>query len=212
MKPWKLILTILMSFAFLLPAPTDAQQVSDTLQITVTGTLTEVVLLGEYVTPPQAGDSILLVATAYDEDGTEMNAMFSFFTEDSTTIRLEARTNPNESLAIAVKKGTVKLWVVAEPITEIIVASFRPPDSLNFTGFDTIPVGGTLQYCAWAVRAGRLVVESPGPPTCPIVFLPEQPGELLKVFAINRQVGRGAFNAMGRGMRVYRGEGEEEVR
>lgn len=199
---------ILMWFLFLSPGPTEAQ-VSDTLQITVVGTLTEVVLSGEYVTPPQAGDSILLVATAFDEDGTEMPAMFSFFSEDSTVIRLEERTwtQPNEALAVAVRKGTVRLWVVAEPIEEMVRASFRNGE-LNFTGFDTIPVGGEIQYCAWLVRAGYLVVESPGPPACPTVFTPEPPRGLLNVFAINRQVGEGAFNAMVRGMRALNRQGQ----
>lgn len=188
--------------------PVCSQSVADTIQITITGTLTDVAITGEYVTPFRVGDSVIFTAQAVDEDGDPINAMFTFFTEDSTALRLEAMPD-GSALGIALRKATVRVWVVAEPITQIQIASFRPPDSLNWTGYDTIPIGSTLQYCAWATRNGSLVAESPGPPACPVVFLPDEPGPgtFYAMFKVDRRVGRTAFNTLARGMRVYRGEG-----
>jgi len=159
-----------------LSPPEGEGQVADTITIVIEGSLTSITLTAQYVTPFQVGDTVIFHAEVYDEDGDPINAVITFLTEDSTALRLEALDtsglpgNANEVRGIALKKATVRVWAVAEPVTEMALASFRPPDSLNWTGFDTIPPVSSLQYCAYLIRDSTLVVQSAPPPTCPQVF------------------------------------------
>jgi hypothetical protein len=210
MKRWTwLVLAALTPFT----VPLSAQQivVGDTIEITIQGNVDQVVLTAEYVTPPRVGDTIFFRALVTDEDGDPINALIRFGVEDPTVIRLEAISDStlasNEGLArgIALRKATTRVWVGANPVSEMRLASFRPPDSLNWAGFDTLylkwlesPGDSTwsesgerwvydyilgpsdpLQYCAYLTRGETLVAEDPGPPACPTVFYPDPTGPYL---------------------------------
>ena len=171
--------------------PLDAQEVGDTIEITIQGNVDQVVLVAEFVTPPRVGDTIIFRATVTDEDGDPINAFVRFGVEDPTVLRLEtisdSTTAVNVGLArgIALKKATTRVWVGANPVTEMRLASFRPPDSLNWglsnggIPNDTINAGEALQYCAYLTRGEVLVAQSPEPPACPTVFYPEPTGPYL---------------------------------
>ena len=168
-------------------------QVTDTISITIVGNVTSVTISGEYVTPFRVGDSVVFRANVVDEDGDPLAALLTYFTEDSTALRLEELPD-GEALGIALKKATVRVWVVAEPITEMRLASFRD-GRLSWTRYDTINVGDSIQYCAYATRGGTvLVAESPGPPTCPMVF--EGPTLPAWLPLVDRTMDRRAFDAL----------------
>lgn len=185
---------------------TDAQEITDTITIEITGTLTGVVLTAEYLTPLQVGDTAILRAVVHDEDGDPISALVTFYTEDATALALEAITDPetptNEGLArgIALRKATVRVWVMVEPVSHMYLASFRG-GVLRWTGHDTIPVGGELQYCAYLVRGGYLVAESPGPPTCPMVFQPAPlPEPYTFLSRVDRRLDRQVLNRLARAL------------
>lgn len=203
-----------LALAALLPAggQVQAQQViGDTIEITIEGNVDRVVLTAEYVSPARVGDTLIFRATVTDEEGDPINAFIRFGVGDNSVIRMEAITDStvavNVGLArgIALRKATTTIWVGVNPISELRLASFRPPDSLNWAGFDTLylkwlesPGDSTwsesgerwvydyilgpsdpLQYCAYLTRGETLVAEDPGPPACPTVFYPDPTGPYL---------------------------------
>jgi hypothetical protein len=190
-QTWIFVLLFVIGAIFLsiLALPTILSgQVSDTIQITITGRITDVTLTAEYVTPFQVGDTAILKAVVLDEDSLPIAAQITFFTEDSTALRLEDIVRSDYPIgqkharAIALRKATVRVWVMVEPITEMRLASFRD-GVLNWSRNDTLhiwqytdgrpTVYESLQYCAWLTRGTELVAESPGPPLCPAgVFVP----------------------------------------
>jgi hypothetical protein len=157
--------------------PLTAQEVTDTIEVTIRGRLTDVMITSELVTPPTVGDSVIFVALAFDEEGNPMTAGIAFFWASSDPTRLQITERPDGSaLGVALRQGTVRVWVRAEMVEVMQIASFRPPDSLNWTLQDDSPVGVPLQYCAYLTRNNELVLQSQPPPTCPIVFLaPTEP-------------------------------------
>ncbi|HUT57648.1 MAG TPA: hypothetical protein VNA25_07330 [Phycisphaerae bacterium] len=190
----------------------EAQNVSDTITITIVGNVSGVILTGEYLTPFRVGDTAIFRAEVVDEDGAPINALISFFTEDATALSLEVITDPTvpanigQARGIALKKATVRVWVVAEPITEMRLATFRD-GNLNWSGFDSVAVGGSLQYCAYLTRGTVLVVEDPGPPACPTVFLPATlPAEYRALSRMaSRSVSRSERFRLARGLPVNPG-------
>jgi hypothetical protein len=177
-----------------IPSATRAQLVTDTVRVTVEGDLAAVGITSFEATF-RIGDTVQFVAEAYDSEGDPVSAVFTWASEDPAVVSID----PNTGLAVGQTKGSnVAIWVRAEAVGEIRMASFRPPDSLNWSGADTIDaIGETLQYCAYVVDpGGYLVAESPGPPTCPIVFNP-RPTEAPRVFAgISRSRPAGFFHGM----------------
>jgi len=161
--------------ALLFAMPVRAQEVTDTLVITIQGTVTEAILTAEYLTPPRVGDSIIFRAVVVDEDGDPINALIEFFTEDADALTIEAITDPttplNEGMArgIALRKATVRIWVRATPIAELVTVSFRDGE-LNWSGNDTILVGEEIAYCAYLFGTdGKVAAQSALPPRCPLV-------------------------------------------
>jgi len=215
----KLLLGILALSLFAVPG--NAQEVSDTILITITGRVTDVVLSAEYVTPFRVGDSALFLAEVTDEDGDPINALISFFSEDSTALRIEpvienggAASNVGMAVGIALRKASVRVWVMVEPIGEMRLASFRDGE-LNWSGYDTLRLyrdasGNVIeddprhliQYCAYLTRGTTLVAESPGPPTCPTVFLPDPSPSALPFVLARRSVTRAELGRLGRGLPV----------
>jgi hypothetical protein len=177
-----------------------AGQVVDTVFVPVVGTLTSVTIT-EYPASMRAGDTVQFVAVAIDEEGDSYPAVYTWASSDSTVIRIDAETG----LAVGLRKsdpGTpVAITVRAEGVVTAHLASFRPPDSLNWSGHDTLvmerdaagnPLPVTLQYCAWFIDAeGYVVAESPGFPTCPRVFphRPTEPGSMFAGVSRSRSFG-----------------------
>lgn len=221
MKSWRNAFTILAILAIWTSGTAILEgQVTDTITVTIQGKLTTAILTGEYVTPFQAGDTAIFRVELLDEAGDPIAGHVTWYSSDSTALRLEELPiNPDlpgnmaEIRGVALKKATVRVWVMAEPILEIHLASFRPHlDSLNWSGHDSIYIWrdstgavvkyDSLQYCAYATRGGYLVVESPGPPTCPVVFVPPPTQESLDWFPrIVRAVPSEEFRRLARGVR-----------
>jgi len=162
--------------------------VTDTIVIDVTGSPTTALITASYMTPVHINDSIIFRVDVQDEMGNPLDAIVTFITPDSTALQLSAPNNPQpgryEALGVALKLQQLLVWAVVDPIDEVRIASFRD-NNLNWTGFDTIPCNpdldnpgqclqpySSLQYCAYAIRGNNLVVESPGPPACPTIWLP----------------------------------------
>ena len=149
--------------------------VTDTIVIDVTGSPTTALITASYMMPVHINDSIIFRVDVQDEMENPLDAIVTFITPDSTALQLSAPNSPQpgryEALGVALKIQQLLVWAVVDPIDEVRIASFRD-NNLNWTGVDTIPVGGSLQYCAYAIRGNNLVVESPGPPACPTVWLP----------------------------------------
>lgn len=163
MRTLALIFGLLLFFSGL-----QGQIVYDTVQVTVEGDISYTTILVPDTTI-SIGDSIQFSAEAFDSEGDPVNAMFTWVSRDSTIVQINSTTG----LALALSKGNVEIIVRAERIGELFLASFRPPDSLNWTGIDSIAKGETLQYCAYLVDPyNKLLGEDPGPPTCPTVYLP----------------------------------------
>jgi hypothetical protein len=193
MRPF-LCLAGLALLAMFAAKPMAGQTVTDTVMVTVEGDLAGVGIT-TFEQTFRIGDTVQFVAEAYDSEGDPVSAVFTWASADTTAVRIDAATG----LAVGVGKGSnVAIWVRAEAVQEMRLASFRPPDSLNWTGQDTIPIGANLQYCAYLVDAvGFLVSDSPGPPICPIVFLP-RPEPFPSMFAgISRSRPEGFFSKRG---------------
>ena len=208
MKSFYVMFVSLLALLLMTGASQAEAQVTDTILITIEGNVAGVILTGEYVTPLRVGDTVIFKANVVDEEGLPINALISFFTEDSTILRLETITDPtlgvNEGMArgIALKKATVRVWAIAEPITEMRLATFRD-GVLNWSGEDSILVGESIQYCAWLTRGNRLVAESPGPPTCPSVFVADPlPAPYHALSRLDRSMDRAGFDRLARGLPV----------
>lgn len=178
----KKILLFLLTLA--MPAFASAQ-VADTVFVSVFGDLNSVTFT-TFEVNLNIGDTVQYVAQAFDSEGDPVAATYRYASSDTTVVKIDAYTG----VAVGLKKGTnIAITVMAEA-GSLFMASFRPPDSLNWTGYDTISCSEpdcsdapTLQYCAYLVNdAGFLVGESPGPPTCPIVW-PWAPNTTDPVFA-----------------------------
>jgi hypothetical protein len=162
--------------------------VSDTILVTVIGNVSEVTLTVVPMDTVPLGDTLVFHATVVDEEGDPMIALIEFFVEDPTALRLEAITDSEVPLSegsargIGLRKASTRVWVMATPITELRIASFRPPDSLNWSRRDTIihregqPF--SLQLCAYLLSGDHAVSQSSPPPRCPFVFpFVERPAE-----------------------------------
>jgi hypothetical protein len=173
------VLFIMAIFIWILISPVLLYgQVTDTITVTITGHVTEVVLTADYLPPLEVGDTLVLNAVVLDEDMDPVPAVISFFSEDTTAMRIvpiERTDYPvgvKEALGIALKKANnLRLWVMAEPVSEVRVGWFL--DGEIDWGTRYARVGETAQACAYLVDPdGYLLGESPGPPTCPVVFTP----------------------------------------
>lgn len=143
-------------------------QVADTIQVTIQGDLAEVVLTSELVTPPRIGDTIIFQAQAVDSEGDPVAVVFTWASEDSTALRIETMEN-GQARGIAIRKATVRVWVMAEPVEDMLLASFR--DGELVWGEGHLQEGETIFFCAYLVRGAELVAQSEPPPTCPSVFV-----------------------------------------
>jgi len=146
-------------------------------------------------------DTLPLVATWLDSEGDPVpGGVFTWGTDrpDLLTIWQDAALN---WFAVPTGKGTGKLFVRIEAGDVMHVAFLNPDRSLDWVGgeieaFEWVPSLGdsTLyegawvydyrlqlkpeaerqaQFCGYLVTAqNALVAESPGPPTCPMAFLP----------------------------------------
>ena len=203
------LLLLIAAFLLAIGVGQAGAQVTDTVTVTIAGTVAGVVLTAEYVTPARVGDTVIFRAVVTDEDGDPINALVRFGVEDPTILRLEAITDStvaaNEGLArgIALRKATTRVWVGANQIGEMRLASFRAGE-LNWSGFDSVAVGESLQYCAYLTRGTTLILQDPLPPTCPTVFLPE-PGPEQMPYLAAATVRRSEFRRLARGLPVNPG-------
>jgi hypothetical protein len=159
---------------FILPQCAFAQEVTDTVFFTVQGDLAEVQIVETVITLPVViGDTIPLVAEAFDSEGDPVSFVATWATSDTTALRIiQNQDGTTGAIGIVLRKGSFWVAVRAERITEIRLATFRN-GVLNWSGRDTASVGGEIQYCAYVLNGYQeLVAESPGPPACPTVFYP----------------------------------------
>lgn len=177
-----IILAVTLLGFIVLPGAVTGQTIADTVRITIVGNLTTVEIIEDYPPEVAIGDTIHFHAEAFDEEGDPVLADFTWISVDTTKMQV-FNVGDGTALGIALSKPFADVAVRAEPIMEILLASFRD-GRLNWTGHDTIftpldSLGNVidpndpsahLQYCAYAVRGRYLVTQSPGPPTCPIVF------------------------------------------
>lgn len=201
-------------------SPAGAQVVSDTIVIDILGNPTEVLLTAEYVTPARVGDSVIFRANVVDEDGDPTPALVTFVSEDSTALIFESVTpsgmadSYHEALGIALRKATVKVWVIVEPIDEVLVASFRDGVLGPWGGPDSIAVGESLPYCAYALHMGNFVAKQIADPPCPDVFQRNEPPAgpyraLSRV--VQRELPLLGFNHTVRPV-VRRADGDDQIR
>jgi len=169
-----LVAAIFLSF-LLCPNALAGQTASDTIIVEIRGNITSAVLTADIIQPFYPGDTCLLRAVVLDEDGDGVPAVISFFSEDTATLRIvpierdDYPAGQMHALGIALKKGAVRVWVMAEPIGSIQISFFRN-GALEWGRTDAI-VGEEIQACAYLIDAdGYLLGESPGAPVCPIVF------------------------------------------
>lgn len=193
---WVLVflLSAILGALLALPSAIKGQEITDTVTLTIQGALTDVAIVRDFVETPAVGDTVVFTAEAFDSEGDPIAADFTWISGDTTALQLIQQPD-GTAIGIALRKATVWVAVRAEPITEVLLASFRDGE-LNWSGYDTIPLGHDLQYCAYAVRDTWLVAESPGPPTCPIVFTPEPVAtgyRLAEMFKPVRSKSWGAF-------------------
>lgn len=187
--------------ALLLVATPAAGQVADTTLVIIEGDLAEV-LIQVPDTIISIGDTIFFFAETVDSDGDPVDALLTWSSSNLAAFPIDEVTGV--AVALTKDLGGVEVYVQAVKIGAMILATFRDGE-LNWSGFDTVALqlwepslgdstwydrGGywvydeilvpnpdpTLQYCAYLVDPNqRLLVENPGPPTCPIVFLPPRP-------------------------------------
>ena len=168
---WLLIAAALL----VVPLAGEAQQiVTDTIVVDVIGSPTEATITAMFATPPRVGEQVIFRVEVVDEDSIPINAIVTFLVDDATILQLANPLNPQpgryEATGTVLQKKQFSIWAVITPeIDEVRIASFRDGE-LNWTGYDTIPIGDSLQYCAWALNGDNLVVESPGAPRCPIIW------------------------------------------
>jgi hypothetical protein len=165
------LLSAILGALLALPSAVSGQEITDTVFLTIQGNLTDVTIVRDFIETPAVGDTVIFSAVAVDEEGDPIAADFTWLSGDTTALQLIQQPD-GTAIGIALRKATVWVAVRAEPITEVLLASFRDGE-LNWSGLDSLVLGNDLQLCAYAVRGGFLVAESPGPPTCPIVFTPE---------------------------------------
>jgi hypothetical protein len=178
---------ILFLLAFL-PSALGAQ-VADTIWVQVVAPFDTVIIQTAPPVPPMnVGDTLELVAVAVDVEGDPMpmgSVVLTWGSTDPATLQVFTRPD-GTGYGIALTKNTGRgtgVFVVAEPVTEMLVAALFPGDSLDWSGsfrlLREVDSTGALvgepptqQLCAYLVDGGWLVLESPGPPTCPAVFEP----------------------------------------
>ena len=150
---------------------TTEAQVADTIVVTIQGDVSQVLLTWEDFDVVRIGDTIHLRAQAFDSEGDPVSAVFPWASEDDAILRIEEQPD-GRAVGIALRKGTVRVWVMVEPVTALITAVLRPDGSLDWgKQLEFTALGQEAQLCAYLHRNGTLVAESPGPPACPIVFL-----------------------------------------
>jgi hypothetical protein len=120
--------------ALLLVTPAWGQVVSDTIFISVEGTPTAALLTAEFDTPFYVGDTATFMVEVMDEAGQPITALISFFSTDTTMLRIEpvatdggAPSSVGMAVGIALRRDTVPVgvWAVAEPLGELRVATYR---------------------------------------------------------------------------------------
>jgi len=181
---------------------TTEAQVADTIVVTIQGKIDQVILTAEFVTPPRVGDTVYFRAQVYDEDGDPATGFrFHWASEDPAVIKIEPLEN-GRARGIAMQKALegVMVWVMVEPVGEIVTAQLLSDGSLNWERpFQLTALSQQMQLCAYMHRSGVLVAESPGPPVCPTVFLPEAMPAFWPGAPIQRAVPWNALMAMGSG-------------
>ena len=152
---------------------TSEAQVADTIVVTIQGKIDQVILTAEFVTPPRVGDTVFFRADVYDEDGDPATGfVYHWASEDPTALQID-QLEGNRARGIALKKSTVRVWVMIEPITSLEIAVLQQDGSLDWgRRIEATALEQQFQLCGYLHRRGVLVAESPGPPACPIVFLP----------------------------------------
>jgi len=177
---------------------TSEAQVADTIVVTIQGKIDQVILTAEFVTPPRVGDTIFFRADVYDEEGDPATGfVYHWASEDPTALQID-QLEGNRARGIALKKSTVRVWVMIEPITSLEIAVLQQDGSLDWgRRIEATALEQQFQLCAYLHRRGVLVAESPGPPTCPTVFLPEAMPAFWPGAPIQRAVPWNALMAMG---------------
>jgi len=170
-KIWTSIFAVLALLA-LTWTTTEAQEVADTVVVTIEGDLNEVSVAVVTLPPHRIGDTIFFRAEAFDSEGDPVvSVLYRWASEDTTVLALE-ELEDGQARGIALRKGTIRVWVMAEPITSLDIAILREDGSLDWGRQLTLTaLGESAQLCAYLHRRGYLVAESPGPPACPVVFL-----------------------------------------
>lgn len=201
MKWRQILLVVMLGFVAMLTSPgsspLQAQEISDTLRITVRGNLArvEIAMAEVIVSPMKVGQQGVLIARAYDDDGDPMVADFFWESSDPTLVSI-AVTSDSTAVITALKKTTEEVSIIlrATEKLEIYVAAWRSADGM-FLGINEFTLDcaaypdGTLahlsptypadaprwceaQLCAYGIRGDQLVVQSALPPVCPILYQP----------------------------------------
>ena len=152
------------------PGTTEAQ-VADTIVVTIQGDVSQVLLTWEDFDILRIGDTIHMRAQAFDSEGDPVDAVFRWASEMPEILRVEEMPD-GRAVGIALRKGTVRVWVMVEPNPTLATAVLQSDGSLDWgRRIDFTALGQTAQLCGYLHRGGELVAEAPGPPVCPVVFI-----------------------------------------
>lgn len=175
----------LVMVALTAPICLSAQQVADTLTVTVEGDLAVAEIV--YEGTPRIGDTIQFVGEAYDSEGDPVTATLTWATSDSTIMSIDASSGE----AVVHAKGTVSIYLLAELVQSLALGAFRPEDGPTTITFPDPPhwdlhEGESLQMCGYLLSPeGLLVAQSAGSPgsLCPGAFpVPNYTSGLLALF------------------------------
>jgi hypothetical protein len=187
-------------FIFLTCSITEAQVV-DTVYVSVQGDLNRV-MFTEFETNMTIGETKVFRAVAFDSDGDTVNAIMTYKSTDPTVIQIDSITGlatalkkgTNIGIWVRAEAGSMMHmasfrdgdldfsgnWEIPLYTWQNSLGDstwYEPTDGRDpYWVKDYIRVPNpnpTLQFCAWLVDGGgHMVAESPGPPTCPTVWLP----------------------------------------
>jgi len=164
----------------------EAQVVSvDTILVTIVGDVPEDgVTIDSFLVSREwrLNDTIPLVASWLDSESDPVPGVVFTWGTDRPDLLTVFQDAGGAWFAMPIGKGAVHLYVRAEASDVMHVGFLNPDRTINWAGGE-VGIGRTARFCAYLVTArNALVAESPGPPTCPMAFLP-QPSTLDRVFA-----------------------------
>jgi len=198
---------------------TPEDTIQNTLAVTVRGDLAAVEMVLAEVSVPELriGQSATIIARAVDSDGDPVPADFFWEIDQPENVALEV-TSDSTAVVTGLHKttGPVIITLTAVDPVEVRIAGFRAADG-ELLGIDEIDLacaagsdGGpahltaspetreeveswcSADLCAYAIRGGRMVLQSAPPPSCPLLWpAVEEPArplsERIRPFAVLAQ-------------------------